>query len=166
MRRMLGPLLEANVWGNMERMLGPMLVVWAASLHDVSNSPTLEASFEARQKNRQLADYLPTPTLEAGRSSFVPRLHDVSNASGVQHWKYLTYHVAMALDEATALRLTQTDLARDGAIRIECEHINANTNASPRLASCRCGGRLLLLIESHPLRGFSRAFLFAEHERV
>ncbi len=30
MRRMLGPMLEANVWANMKRMLRPMLVVRAA----------------------------------------------------------------------------------------------------------------------------------------
>ncbi len=29
MRRMLGRMLEANVWANMERMLGPILVVRA-----------------------------------------------------------------------------------------------------------------------------------------
>ncbi len=53
-------------------------------LHDASNNPTLEAnttvciptleaSFEAGQKNRQSANYLPMPMLEAGRSSFVIR---------------------------------------------------------------------------------------------
>ncbi len=31
MRRMLGPMLEANVWTNMERMLEPMSVVWATN---------------------------------------------------------------------------------------------------------------------------------------
>ncbi len=31
MRRILGPKLEANIWANMEQMLGPMLVVLAAT---------------------------------------------------------------------------------------------------------------------------------------
>ncbi len=68
MRRMLGQMLEANVWVNMERMLGPMLVMWATgytkcqivqhwkqtfgSSHSLH--PILEASFDTGHKtNRQ-----------------------------------------------------------------------------------------------------------------
>ncbi len=82
-------------------------------LHDASNSPTLEtniticistleASFEAGQKtdSRPITFQCQRWKLAVHHSSFTPRLHDVSNASSVQHWKYLTHRVAVALKES------------------------------------------------------------------
>ncbi len=55
-----------------------------------ANMERMEASFEAGQKNRQPADYLPTPTLEAGCSSFVIR---ASATRCVECFQYPTLEV-------------------------------------------------------------------------
>ncbi len=88
----------------MERMSGPMLVVRAASytmsqiaqywkqtfgsshsLHSIIGSILWSGT-----KNQQPADYLPTPTLEAGRSSFVIR---ASATRCVECFQYPTLEV-------------------------------------------------------------------------
>ncbi len=103
----------ANVGANVGGM--------SCRLHDALNSPiseanikvcipTLEASFEAVQKtdSRPITFQHQCWKLAICHLSFAPRQHDVSNASSVQHWKYLTHRVAAALGCMQNIRLFST----------------------------------------------------------
>ncbi len=112
--RMLGPMLEANVWANMERMLGPMLVVWAAGYtmcqiaqhwkQTFGSSHSLHSNIGSIlwcETKKPTADRLPS-NANIGSWPFVNRHSRLGytmcfNASSVQHWKYLTNCVAAAL---------------------------------------------------------------------
>ncbi len=82
MRPMLGPMLKQMFGGNMERMLGQMLVLRATSYtmrritqcwqqifgSDHSSLPTLETPFDLGQKKQQAAEYIPTQTFDVYHS--------------------------------------------------------------------------------------------------
>ncbi len=112
--RMLGPMLEANVLANMERMLGPVLVVRAAdyTMRQIAQhwKQTLQFAFQhwkhplkwdKKTDSRPITFQRQCWKLAVRHLLFAPWLHDVSNASSVQHWKYLTHRVAVALQSGT-----------------------------------------------------------------
>ncbi len=98
----------------MERMLGPVLVVRAAGYtmrqiaqhwkQTFGSSHSLHSSIGSILWSRTKKTDIQPITFQRQRwklavryLSFAPRLHDVSNASSIQHWKYLTHRVAAAL---------------------------------------------------------------------
>ncbi len=94
----------------MERMLGPVLVVRAVAytMRQIAQhwKQTLQFAFQHWKhplKRDKKTDSRPITfqrqrwKLAVRHSLFAPWLHDVLNASSVQHWKYLTHRVAAAL---------------------------------------------------------------------
>ncbi len=99
MRRLLGPMSEANVWANIERILRTMLVVQAAgyTMRQIAQHWKHPLKWDKKTDNRPITFQRQCWKLAVRHISFAPWLHDLSNASSVQHWKYLTHRVAAAL---------------------------------------------------------------------
>ncbi len=82
----------------MRRMLGPMLMMRAAgyTMRQIAQHWKHPLKQDKKTDSRPITFQCQRWKLAVRHSSFAPRLHDVSNASSAQHWKYLMHRVAAA----------------------------------------------------------------------